>query len=137
MKKFSESRGADLVSLMNKRVARLNFILLLIAALALTSCFATIAPKEIHQRQASFTSTGQDSGILADASKQTIGFAVNQEWIDGYDSLLAKYGDKLSPARKAFDRDGIAKEGDHYRVSDAVMERKLVMNERRVNEQGP
>jgi hypothetical protein len=112
-------------------------ILILFAALALTSCFATIAPKEIHQRQASYTSTGQDSGMLKDAAAQTAGFPVNQEWIDGYDSLLAKYGDKLSPARKAFDRNGIVKEGDHYRVSDAVMERKLVMNERLVNEQGP
>jgi hypothetical protein len=119
-------------------------VFILVAALALTSCFATIAPKEIHQRQASYTSTGQDSGMLKDAAKpqgngsvQTVGFAVNQEWIDGYDSLLAKYGDKLSPARKAFDRNGITKEGDHYRVSDAAMERKLVMNERRVNEQGP
>lgn len=99
-------------------------------------CSATITRPEVHQRQASFSSTGQDSGILRDP-KDVGGFTVNQDWIDGYDSLLMKYGDTLSPTRKAFDRNGIVKEGDHYRVSDAVMERMLAMNQRRVNNQLP
>lgn len=102
----------------------------------LVSCSATITRPEVHQKQASYTSTGQDSGILSEA-KDAGGFPVNQEWIDGYDSLLAKYGDRLTPPRKAFDRNGITKEGDHYRITDAVMERQQVMNQRNVNDQTP
>jgi hypothetical protein len=113
-------------------------IAVLIAALALTACSPTIARKEVQQKQASFTSTGQDSGILDEKSTEPVfGFAVNQDWINGYDALLEKYGNTLSPARKKGDRDGVTKEWDHWRVSDAVMERQLVMNQRRVNEQAP
>lgn len=113
--------------------------IVLIAVLVLTACSGTIARKEVHQTQASFSSSGrQDSGILEEKTSGPVaGFAVNQDWIDGYASLLAKYGQTLSPPRKAFDRNGITKEGDHYRISDAVMERQLVMNQRRVNDQAP
>lgn len=111
-----------------------RLVFISIAAFALASCSATIAPQEVRQRQASHTATGQDSGILDDSG---VGFAVNQDWIDGYDSLLEKYGSTLSPPRKKGDRGGIVKEGDRYRVTDACMERFLVMNQRRVNEQGP
>lgn len=104
--------------------------------LALSSCSPTITRKEVHQRQASWTATGQDSGILED-SKDLGGFTVNADWIAGYDSLLAKYGETLSPARKSGDRDGIKAEGDHFRISDAAMERQLAMNARRVNDQHP
>lgn len=134
---FSESRGAGLVSSMNERVARLNFLLILIAALALASCSPTITRQEVRQGQASFTSTGQDSGILDESGGAKAGFKVNQEWIDGYDSLLAKYGQTLTPPRKPFDRAGIVKEGEHYRIADAVLERQLVMNQRRTNDQAP
>lgn len=121
-----------------RRKAECGMRILLIAAIfAFSGC--TIARKEVHQTQASFSSSGrQDSGILEEKTSGPVaGFAVNQDWIDGYASLLAKYGQTLSPPRKAFDRNGITKEGDHYRISDAVMERQLVMNQRRVNDQAP
>lgn len=109
-------------------------ILILLAALALASCSATISRPEVYQTQASHSSTGQDSGILSE-SKDATGFIVNQDWIDGYRSLLKKYGQTLSPPRTENDSQGITKEGEKYRVSDAVMERQLVMNQRRVNDQ--
>lgn len=102
----------------------------------LASCSPTVTRQEVHQQQASWTATGQDSGILSD-SKDLGGFTVNTEWLTGYDSLLSKYGDTLSPIRKPGDRDGIKVEGDHYRITDAVLERHLVMNSRRVNDQKP
>lgn len=106
-------------------------------AISIVGCSPTISRHEVHQKQASFTSTGQDSGILDEESFGKAGVPVNQDWIDGYDSLLKKYGATLSPPRKKGDRNGIVKEGDHYRITDAVWERQLVMNQRRVDEQGP
>jgi hypothetical protein len=104
--------------------------------LTLASCSPTVTRPEVHQRQPSWTATGQDSGILSEP-KDLGGFVVNSDWIAGYDSLLLKYGQTLSPARKPKDRDGIKAEGDHFRISDAVMERQQAMNQRRVNDQAP
>lgn len=116
-----------------------NFaVLCLIAALAFSACSSTITRQEVKQTQASHTSTGQDSGILEEkTSATTVGFKVNQEWVNGYDALLERYGKTLLPPRVKGDRDGIVKEGDHYRITDAVMERQLVMNQRRANDQAP
>lgn len=115
-------------------MAALFCFILAIFGAALLSCTGTIARQEVRQTQASHSSTGQDSGILRESGDQQ-GFLVNQDWIDGYDSLLNTYGKTLSPPRKKGDRDGIVTEGRHYRVSDAVMERFLVLNQRRVNAQ--
>jgi hypothetical protein len=112
----------------------MNRFLILFAILGLASCSPTISRHEVRQHQASFSSTGQDSGILSD-SAGAVGFAVNQDWIDGYDSLIEKYGATLTPPRKKGDRGGIVKEGDHFRITDAAMERFLVLNQRRVNNQ--
>lgn len=112
-----------------------RILLALVAVAVLSSCggFGTVAPREIVTTQASNTSTGQDSGILNDESGKE-GFLVNQDWINGYDALLDRYGEKLFPPRKKGDRDGIKKVGkNRYRVSDAVMERQQVMNQKRSN----
>lgn len=123
---------------MRLKISDFRLQIVLLAALAVTACSPTIARKEVRQTQAAHTSTGQDSGILDEKTTEPVfGFKVNQDWINGYDALLEKYGDKLFPARKKGDRDGITREGDCWRVSDAVMERQLVMNQRRVNDQAP
>lgn len=112
--------------------------LVALLAVVFIGCSPTVSRQEVRQHQASFTATGQDSGILDEKTNQPVfGFKVNQDWINGYDALLDKYGDKLSPARKKGDRDGITREGDYWRISDAVMERQLVMNQRRVDDQAP
>lgn len=124
----------------NSKVWRWVWLALLVfvvgsCTLTLTSCSATITRPEVRQSQASHTSTGQDSGILSEAKD---GFIVNQEWIDGYRSLLKKYGHTLSPPRDESDSAGIVKVGENrYRVSDAAVERQLAMNSRRVNDQAP
>lgn len=109
---------------------------IVLIALCLASCSATITRPEVRQTQASHTSTGQDSGILGESSDAK-GFTVNSDWISGYDALLEKYGRTLTPPRVKGDRDGITKQGDYYRIIDAVLERQLVMNQRRVNDQAP
>jgi hypothetical protein len=113
----------------------LTAIILLSVAL-LSSC--TIAPKPIKATQASFSGNVQNSGMIAAPKQDELGFAVNQDYIDAYDALLAKFGSGLFPPRKPGDRNGIVKEGDHYRVTDAVVERYLVMNQQRMAaEHGP
>lgn len=105
---------------------------ILIWVLSLAGC--TVARKEVVQHQAGYTSTGQDSGVLDDIPGAT-GVPVNQDWVNGYDSLLEKYGATLFPPRKKGDRDGITKEGNHFRITDATWERQLVLNQKRADDQ--
>lgn len=111
-----------------------------VGALCLSACthgrdsLLTVAPTPVKSGQASYSGNEQNSGVLKDkAALPTYnkGFPVNQDWVDGYDALLATYGSTLTPPRKAGDRDGIVKEGDHYRITDAVMVRQQVLNSTR------
>jgi len=66
------------------------------------------------------------------------GFVVKGDWIDAYDALLSKYGNRLFPPRKPGDRNGITEEGSGpshiYRITDAVLERYDNMNSMRRDE---
>lgn len=110
-----------------------RFVILVLLAAAFCSC--AIKRHEVKQHQASFSSTGQDSGIVSTAKDN--GFVVNSDWIAGYRSLLKKYGQTLTPPRTENDVDGITKIGNQYMVSDSVMERQLVLNQRRLNDETP
>ena len=86
--------------------------LALLFALALSAC-GTVAPKPAVSHQPSWSvnvSTGasvQNSGIVG---SNAAGFHVAPDYLSRYDSMLTHYGDKLSPPRKAGDRNGIAPE---------------------------
>ncbi len=113
--------------------------LLLTAVIWLSACKEPPKPpaKPIVSTQASYSGNEQNSGVLKPA-QGVEGFPVKQDWIDAYDALLARFGTVLFPSRKPGDRNGVVIEGDHYRVTDAVMERYLVMNQRRMQaERGP
>jgi hypothetical protein len=95
----------------------------------------TIAPQIVHSTQASYSGNVQNSGMVAPPSYGELGFEVNQDWVDAYDALLAKFGARLFPPRKPGDRNGIAKEAEGlYRISDAVLERYDAMNSIRKDE---
>ena len=100
--------------------------------LCLLLCGCVVHPPMVHQHQASYSSSGQDSGIISE-SKDHGGFVVNSDWVAGYDSLLSRYGEKLTPPRKVGDRLGVVWQTKNYWVSDAAMERFMVMNAMRLN----
>lgn len=145
--KLRDREGLEVVSLRRDKLSAkripsrsrwsCSVFLILITAFGVASCSPTIARHEVKQTAASWSASGhQDSGILED-SKDIGGVPVGADWIAGYDSLLAKYGDTLTPPRKSGDREGITKEGDHYRITDATWERQLVLNQRRADDQAP
>lgn len=106
-------------------------LILVAACVALVSCGGaslTVAPKPVASHQASYSGNEQNSGMVKQPDVGEQGFAVNQDWVDGYDSLLSKFGQTLNPPRKAGDRDGITPEAGHYRITDQVLMRHDVMN---------
>jgi hypothetical protein len=114
---------------MNSRNLR-NAGCVIISCGLLLGCNPTIHPAQVKQRQASYSSTGQDSGLI---STQPDGFLVNKEWVAAYDSLLDKYGQFLTPPRKSGDRNGIYENGKYWAIEDFVLERQLKMNQMRLN----
>jgi hypothetical protein len=125
-----------------KRQAISIFVLFLLIAICVGvfGCAhkdATIAPQIVHSTQASYSGNEQNSGMPVAPKVGEQGFQVNQDWIDAYDALLAKFGGRLFPPRKSGDRDGIAKEdgAGYYRITDAVLERYDNMNAIRRDEE--
>lgn len=110
----------------------------LFLAFSLNFCH-TIAPQPIKSGQASWTETGQDSGMTETPKQGEKGFKVGHEYIEAHDALLAKFGQRLFPPRKSGDREGITKiEGSsYYRVSDAVQAQHLKMAQWYMAEKGP
>jgi hypothetical protein len=105
----------------------------------------TVVPRAIVSTEASFDGNVQNSGII---KYDEHGFIVSAHWLERYDAMLARFGDKLFPAIKPGDRIGIdslppssavasAKEDLNYRVSQQVMVRFTRMNQWRKAEQGP
>lgn len=114
--------------------------LIIIAAVLLAGCTTkqmTVAPAPVHSREASYSANAQNSGMIQQPMPGEQGFAVNQDWVDGYDSLLIKFGYILNPPRKTGDRDGITPEAGHYRITDQVLMRHDVMNSARRAAQKP
>lgn len=115
-----------------KRFILIAVVAMLVAGCATQESAPPPAPtKPVVSRQASWSGFEQNSGMIKQPELGEKGFAVNQDWVDGYDSLLARFGNILNPPRKSGDRDGIAKEGEHYRITDQVLMRHDVMNSAR------
>lgn len=88
----------------------------------------TIIPPQVVTTQASFDGNHQTSGIL---SVDETGFLVTPRYIERYDAMLEKYGERFSPPIKPGDRRGITPEGENYRITGETRSRFGQMNQMR------
>lgn len=108
----------------------------LICALSISGCTSslTIAPAPIKTTQASWDGNKQNSGII---SVNKDGFLVTPHFIDRYQGLLARYGDRLTPKVRPDDTIGVSPEGGNFQITAQVLARFNRLNAMRKAEQGP
>lgn len=108
-------------------------------ALWITGCTVrqqTVSPPAIVSTQASFDGNVQNSGVIGPDGIG--GFYVTPHFVQRYDSLLVKYGERLSPPMKSGDRTGIkAAPVDRFQVTAEMIARFRTMNLWRKAEAGP
>lgn len=118
----------------------------ILSVVALTGAFLgcsirqqTVTPPRVVTTEASFDEGRQDSGLksvsLPVDGKEEAAFIVSGHWLERYDAMLLKYGDRFLPPVKAGDRRGIkALEHNRFSVSPEVSVRFTRMNTWRKNE---
>lgn len=116
-------------------LARLRFILIVAAALIVSAFLfsacsirqQTVSPPPIVSTHASFDGNVANSGLIGPDNQG--GFYVTPHFIARYDSLLVKYGERLSPAVKTGDRRGIVPASDgNFQVTAEMVARFRQMN---------
>lgn len=77
-----------------------NFILIIVCTLFLTGCFATVAPRPILVKTASYAGTNSNAGIIKTIinDKGEVAYVIlNKEAHDNYNMLINRYGSKILP----------------------------------------
>ena len=92
----------------------------------------TIAPEPIKTTQASWDGNKQNSGII---SVNEDGFLVTPHFMDRYQGLLARYGDRLTPRVRPDDTIGVSPEQENFRITGQVLQRFNRLNAMRKAEQ--
>ncbi len=76
-----------------------NILLIVFCSLLLTGCFATITPKPIVSKTASFSGTNSNSGILYTETFEgkVIYVVIDKNQVNVYNSLINKYSKEFLP----------------------------------------
>lgn len=117
-----------------ERSLRIGALLCVLSVFACCTHALTIAPAPIKTTQASWDANKQNSGII---SVDEEGFLVTPHFIDRYQGLLARYGDRLTPKVRPDDTVGTSPEDGNFRITGEVLQRFNRMNAMRKAEQSP
>lgn len=86
----------------------------------------TVTPPAIVSTQASFDGNVQNSGLIGPDNQG--GFFVTGHFIDRYDALLEKFGNRLVPLVKMGDRKGVTGGPEKFQVTAEMIARFRTMN---------